>query len=113
MSAFQIAAVLFALFMMYIVSIHSKKKVLSMSESSIWYSIWCLFIVVAIFPELVTGIATTLKFYRVFDFLVVSAFMILSVVAFTNYFAVKKLTTKIEEVVRSQSMKPVTKLRKT
>lgn len=105
MSKFQILSVLFALFMMYTIRIHSKKKTLSISESSMWYSLWSLFIVVAIFPELVTGIATTLRFYRVFDFLVVAAFMILSVVTFNNYFSSKKIESKLEELVRNQSLK--------
>lgn len=109
MSVFQILAVLFALFMMYTIRIHSRKKTLSVSESSMWYSIWTLFIIVALFPELVTGIATSLRFYRVFDFLVVAAFMILSVVTFNNYFSTKKIESRIEELVRLQSIKSLKK----
>ena len=105
MSKFQILSVLFALFMMYTIRIHAKKKTLNDSESSLWYSLWSLFIVLAVFPELVTGIATTLRFYRVFDFLVVGAFMILSVLTFNNYFSAKKMERRIEELVRDQSLK--------
>lgn len=76
-----------------------------MSESSLWYSVWLLFIVLAVFPHLVVGIANTLKFTRVFDLLVVGAFMILSIVAFNNYFAHKKLQEKIEKLVRYESIR--------
>lgn len=104
MSKFQILSVLFALFMMYAVGIHSKKKTLDATETSLWYSVWVLFIVVAVFPGLVTGIAMTLRFTRVFDFLVVVAFMILSIVTFNNYYASKKLNNKLEEMVRRQTI---------
>lgn len=107
MSQFQLLSVFFALFMMYIVRIHHKKKTLSVTESSMWYSLWTLFIVVAIFPQLLSGLSSTLKFNRVFDFLVVVAFMILSVVTFNNYFSEKKLKQKIENLVRQISLKKI------
>jgi hypothetical protein len=75
-----------------------------------WYSLWSLFIVIALFPALVTGIATTLRFYRVFDFLVVVAFMILSVVTFNNHFSSKKMESKLEDLVRNQSLAPKRKI---
>lgn len=110
MTKFQILSVLFALFMIYTVGIHSKKKTLSTSESSLWYSLWSLFIVVAVFPGLLSGIASTLKFTRVFDFLIVISFMILSIVTFNNYYSQKKSQSKLEEMVRTHS---ITKKKKT
>lgn len=105
MSIFQIIAILFALFMVYTVTIHRKKKTLSVMEASFWSSIWILFIVIAIFPNLLLSIANWLHFSRVFDLLIVIALMILSAVTFSNYFINKKLHSKLEVVVRSLAIK--------
>lgn len=109
MSIFQVVSVLFALFMMYTVRIHHKKKTLSPSEASIWYSVWLLFSIIAVFPNFVSGIASSLRFTRVFDFLIVIAFGILSVITFNNYYAEKKLQDRLEQLVRSNSIKKATK----
>lgn len=100
MSIFQVIAVLFALFMLYIVSIHKKKSALSYFEVLFWYCTWIAFILIAIFPELLLGIADTLRFARVFDLLTVIAFMIISVLVITNYFLQKENARKIEEYIR-------------
>jgi hypothetical protein len=104
MSTFQIGSVLFALFMLYVVSIHKKKKTLSIVEASFWCSLWILFILIAIFPNLLLGITGFLKFARVFDLLVVMAFMIISIVVFLSYFNQKESQKKLEEFIRRQAI---------
>jgi hypothetical protein len=104
MSIFQIAASLFGLFMMYVVNIHRKKAALSLIEVSFWYSTWASFIIIAVFPNLLLGISDTLKFARVFDLLVVIAFMILSVVVFMSYLKLKENKQKLETLVRKQAL---------
>ncbi len=100
MTIFQIAAVLFALLMLYVVSIHGRKKTLSLMEVSLWSSMWVLFIVMALFPNLLLGIAHTLTFSRVFDLLLVMALMILTLLIFMSYFAQKEATKRLEHLVR-------------
>ena len=104
MTIFQIVAVLFALFMIYVVSIHGKKKTLSFTEVSFWCTTWILFAIIAMFPNLLSGISSTLRFSRIFDLLVVAALMVLSVVVFSNYFANKALTQKLETFVRDRAI---------
>lgn len=104
MSHFQIFAALFALFMLYTVRIYANKKTIQATESGFWYSIWALFIIVAIFPGLLTGLASTFHFSRVFDLLVVIAFMLISIVTFNNYFYQKKVEQKLEQLVRSTAL---------
>lgn len=104
MNIFQIGTVLFALFMMYVVNIHQKKKTLSFSEVSFWYSTWVLFIVIAVFPHLLIGISSALHFARVFDLLVVLALMVLSVIIFMNYFGQKEARKKLEQFVRIKAI---------
>lgn len=104
MTVFQIISALFALFMMYIVTIHRKKKNLSQVETSAWLSVWTMFVIIALFPDLLLGITNLLKFSRVFDLLIVIAFMILSLLVFLSYFRVKLLEKKIEQLVRKQAI---------
>lgn len=105
MTVFQIISVLFALFMMYVVQIHGKKKNLSHTEVLGWNAVWIAFVVVALFPDLLLGITDLLKFGRVFDLLIVIAFMIVSIVVFLSYFTVRSLQKKIEDAVRSEALR--------
>jgi hypothetical protein len=105
MNIFQIVAAFFGLLMMYIVSIHAKRRTFSSLESMLWLSLWGLFVMLAIFPGLLQGIADTLHFSRVFDLLVVGAFMVLVYLTFSNYIAHKKLRTKLEDFVRKAAIK--------
>lgn len=107
MSIFQIIATLFALFMLYIVNIHKKKKTLSPFEVLFWYLVWILFIVIAIFPESLLGIAQNLRFARVFDLLTVAAFMVLTVVVLLSYFQQKENSKKIEEYIRKNALQAI------
>lgn len=109
MSIFQIGATLFALFMMYVVSIHKKKTKLSVMEVGFWYSMWSVFIVIAIFPNLLLGISHTLHFQRVFDLLLVLALMILTAIVVLSYFTQKENQKKLEEFVRKQAINEKTK----
>ncbi len=104
MTIFQILAVLFAFFMMYVVSIHGKKRTLSVPEVSFWFSLWILFAVLSLFPSLLEGITTTLHFARVFDLLVVATLMLLSIVVFLNYFGQKEANRKLEKFVRLKAI---------
>jgi hypothetical protein len=105
MTIFQLVALLFALFMMYVVSIHYKKKTLSLMEVSWWYSIWFIFVVISLFPNLLLGVVHALNFARVFDLLVVAALMVLSILVFVNYFAQKEANRKLEKYVRQDAIR--------
>lgn len=105
MTLFQILAALFGLWMIYEVFIYSKKKVISPLETSLWVGLWALFIVISIFPNLVLGIAHTLKFARVFDLLVVAALIILTVLIFLSYFAQRENSARLEKLIRDLAIK--------
>lgn len=104
MTIFQLVAILFGLFMLYAISIHGKKKTLTLMEVSFWTSLWLIFIVLALFPSLLLGIADALKFSRVFDLLIVIAFMILSLLLFLSYFRQKETAQKVEKLVREMAL---------
>lgn len=104
MTFFQITAIFFALFMSYTISIQAKKQVLSLFEASFWYSLWGLFIAFAAFPELLIDIVDLLHFSRVFDLLVVMAFMVITTLVFFGYYSQKSLQRKLEKFVRQDAL---------
>lgn len=104
MTVFQMVALLFALFMIYVVSIHRKKKTLSFTETSFWCTTWVVFAIISLFPDLLLGITTALHFSRVFDLLVVIALMVLTIIIFVNYFAQKEGKRKLESIVRERAI---------
>ena len=111
MTVFQLIAVLFALFMIYVVTIHHKKRTLSSIEVSFWYSMWVLFGIFAVFPALLQGISTTLHFNRVFDLIVAVTFMILSAVVFLTYFGLRENERKLECFVRVMALKEASEIK--
>lgn len=104
MSFFQVASVLFALFMLYVSSIHKRKAGLSPIEMSFWYSVWFLFIVVAVFPQWLTGIAGVFNFLRVFDMVVVVGMMFVTTLLVFNYFHQRELYAKFETLLREMAI---------
>jgi len=104
MSIFQVGATLFALFMIYVVSLHKNRSKLSVTEVSFWYSMWGLFIIIALFPNLLMGITQRLHFQRVFDLLLVLALMVLTVIVVLSYFMQRENHKKLEEFVRKQAI---------
>lgn len=105
MTLFQILASLFGLWMIYEVFIYAKKKVISGVEVGLWFSLWFLFVVIALFPNLLLGISHTLKFARVFDLLVVSSLIVLTVLIFLSYFAQRENTARLEKLIRDLAIK--------
>lgn len=100
----QVLCVLFGISMGYVVSIHHRKKHLEKFEYGFWLAIWSGFIFLTIFPQTVQGIAQTLHIIRVFDLLVIIAFMILVSLSFLNRIAARKLEKKLEEIVRKKAI---------
>lgn len=108
MTIFQIGAVLFALFMMYVLRVHFKRQLMDRFEYSLWISIWLFFIVIAIFPQLLLGIAQLLRFQRVFDLLTVGAFMVLSFVVFRTYFLAQRMEKRLSKAIQDLAIKEAT-----
>lgn len=100
MTLFQLTAVLFAIFMAYVVRVHSRTSHITKTEATLWYSLWLVFALLAVFPDLLIDISDYFYFDRVFDLLLVGALMVLSFLVVRSYFKYKELQIKIEELVR-------------
>lgn len=103
MSIFQLAAVLFALFMLYVIRVKNRKYKLGRYETVGWYALWIGFAVLALFPNLLLGVVHTLNFARVFDLLIVLALMILTTIVMFTYFKIKELEQRLEKYVRDEA----------
>lgn len=105
MSLFQLVATVFGLFMLYVINIHRRKSRLSSTEVSFWYSTWAFFVIIALFPNLLLEVSMVLRFSRVFDLLVVMAFMVLSTVSISNYLQAKESAHQLEKLVREMAIR--------
>jgi len=112
MTIFQMISIVFAFCMMYLVTIHRRKNLISGAEVSLWISIWFVFIFISIFPNVLLGLVGILSFDRVFDLLLVIALMILTTVVFGMYFKQKQLKTELEKYVREDAIKFMVKRKK-
>jgi hypothetical protein len=90
--------------MCYVVRVHQQKARLAAMEASLWYSLWFLFVCIAVFPHLLTGISEYFYFDRVFDLLVVGAFMVLTFIILRSYFMYRILLDKIEVLARDKAI---------
>lgn len=109
MTLFQIFALLFGLWMIYEISIHAKKRLLSHLELGFWISLWSLFVVIAVFPGLLMGLSQQLRFSRVFDLIVVGAMTVLCVMIFVSYFAHKETQVKLNKLIQELAIKEAKK----
>lgn len=90
--------------MIYVVRIHRRKSNLDAFEYGIWLALWCGFIFLTIFPQLIAGISQTLHIARVFDLLVIIAFMVTITLSFMNRVETKKMEKKLEELIRKRAV---------
>lgn len=104
MSIFQIIAVFFALLMLYVTRTHTRRNRFSITETLFWYSLWIVFIITALFPDLLKGVTDLLHFSRVFDLLLVGALMVLTVIVILNYFQQRENGRKWEEFIRQRAI---------
>lgn len=111
-SIIQILSVIFGIFMLYVVRIHRKKEVLDRNEVFFWNTLWLGFIYVAFFPQTFRGLIQRLQIARVFDLLVIVAFMIITFITFQNRITIKNLSRKLEEIIRKKALYEKSKISK-
>jgi hypothetical protein len=104
MMLLQVLAAIFGFFMLYFVRLHRKRNHIGAFESGAWSAIWGLFILVAIFPQTISGIAEDFHIGSLFDFLVGVGFMILTYLTFSNRIAYRTLERKLESMVRTNAI---------
>jgi hypothetical protein len=101
----QLILIGFALFMVYVLFLHWKKKNVSNKMFGVWCFIWLVFIYFSIFPTTLAPLLKELFIVRVMDIGMIGAFMILTYVTIENNIKIKKTEEIIEKLVRIISLK--------
>lgn len=99
----QLALLGFALFMVYVLYLHWKKKELTPLMFMAWMIIWGIFIVLVMFPKILQPYLNNIFTVTVVDLIMVVAFMVLTYVTVENNIKIKSQDEKIEKLVRKQS----------
>ena len=109
----QIAGVLFALFMLYMVFVHKKRNEFTLKEYGFWTFFWILFIYFVLMPHSFDFIIKdVLNFSRTFDFFVVVGFMFTIGAVFYSYTVIRKTQRKVDLIVRNVAIKNAEKKNK-
>jgi len=96
----QLIGALFGLFLAYYTFVHYKRKEFGLGTYLMWSGIWLLFVIVSLFPSVLSPIVESLNFARPLDFLTVVGFLLLVGISFYTYITTMKLETKVENLVR-------------
>ena len=103
----QLILLAFAIFMVYSLFLHWKKKDISNNLFFFWVIIFSLFVFIAIFPKVLEPLLKELFLVRVMDLGMIGAFMILTYITIENNIKIKNLEIKIEKLVRKISLKKI------
>jgi hypothetical protein len=101
----QLILCFFALFMVYVLFLHWKKKNISNNFFWFWFLIWMVFIFFTFFPSVLEPLIKELFIIRVMDLGIIGALMILTFVTIENNIKIKKMGEQIEKLVRKLSIK--------
>ena len=99
----QIVAILFAFSMLYFAVLHYRRGEINGIEVYSWIFIWTFTILIVIFPEILKTVANTFLVSRVFDLMVVGAFILVISMVTSSYIRTKRIERKLEEFVRKEA----------
>jgi len=103
----QIVLLAFAIFMMYSLFLHWKKKNISNKSFIFWLVIFSLFVFITFSPKILTPLLKELFIVRVMDLGMIGTFMILTYVSIENNIKIKKMEKEMEKLVRKISLKKI------
>lgn len=103
----QILLLGFALFMVYSLFLHWKKRNVSNVVFFSWIILWGSFMFIAIFPMILEPLLKELFIVRVMDLGMIGAFMILAYLTIENNIKIKKFEDLTEKLVRKISLKDI------
>jgi len=104
MIGIQIIAVLFALIMTYFTYLHFRRGEFKKIELILWLILWIGFLVVVVYPSSVNFLLDTFSISRAFDLVIIIGIVVVFGITFRNYVIVKRLSKKVEDYTRQQSL---------
>jgi hypothetical protein len=100
----QLIGAMFGFFMFYFTFVKFKRRELHSMEFWFWSSLWIVMLFVSLIPNVLDPIIEPLNFYRRLDFFVVLGFFFLFALGFSNHLMVRKLSDRMEKVVREAAI---------
>ncbi len=97
----------FALFMIYSLFLHWKKKNISNRLFIFWLVIFSIFVFITFFPKLIEPLLKEFFIVRIMDLGMIGTFMILTYVTIENNIKIRKLEDTIERLVRKISIRKI------
>jgi hypothetical protein len=95
--------------MIYFALIHRRRGELGRIEFISWVVIWTFTVFVVIFPELLRDFAKTFFITRLFDLMIVGAFILVISIVARIYVRTKKTEKKLERLIRRDALRKVEK----
>ena len=111
-SGVQILGIIFGFLMVYLSFLHYKRKEITRFSFVIWEFIWIFFLFIVFFPKSISNLTQELGFIRPMDFLVIVAFMLITVLTFHNYISLSKVKRSLEIEVRKEALREQNKEKK-
>lgn len=105
MITIQIVGVLIGLAALNLTFLYYKRANFTKRELLFWFFIWIMFIVVALFPKIVTPVVGALGLERPMDLIMIIAFVILFLLSFHNYIITRRQTDKLGRMVQELALK--------
>lgn len=95
----------FALFMVYSLFLHWKKKNISNRVFVFWVVVFSLFVFITFFPKLTEPLLKELFIVRIMDLGMIGTFMILTFITIENNIKIKKMEERQEKIIRNLAIK--------
>lgn len=108
----QVILLCFALFILYALYLHWKKKEITNKLFGFWVLVWCSFLLFDFCPQLLEPLLKELFVVRVMDLGMIAAFMIITYLTIENNIKIKKYEDLTEKLIRKLSLKKI-KFKKT
>lgn len=108
----QLIGIMFAIFMVYLTFLNYKQGKFSNGEWMIWLGAWVIFLVVILFPSILSPLLETLNLYRAMDFYISIGFLFFILLIFNIHTSLKSVQKKVEVIIREMAMQRVSRPRK-
>ena len=105
LSGVQIIGILFGLLLLYLAFVHQKRREFTIKEWFGWSGLAIVFIIFAIFPQILDPITVRLKFFRTLDLMVILGFMFMVIAIFYTYALSRSNQKKLEIIIRTEAIK--------
>lgn len=100
----QLFGTVFGIFVLYMSFLQWKKKEFTLNEWAFWSVFAIGFSGVALFPDLLNPVVSSLRLERKLDFFIIMGFMFLIGAAFYTYKVARRTQKGLEELVRQLAM---------